>query len=217
MTLLLFLSLLQDAKPKDKEWKPDESIALAKKALKEDSKPEDWRPALKKQVDGYVHAIEQEASLEGLRFVLESIQAVFDESLGVVRKAPAKPENLVLVESAPKSGKAKRILLVCESAEFDELHDAVVICLGDLKAKKIRKSLVIATGTITSEECEDCVVYAGGNFTTGKRMRHNTLLVLGKLEADKADDVVYINPGERKVNESQETRDVELPNLPKKK
>src|SRR5437667_8162385 len=142
MTLLLWVALLQEpAKP----WTIDEAISLAKKALKENSEAKDWRPALKGQMDGFLERIGKDASDDSLRFVPESLASSFDDSNPILRKVPDRLEKSVLLATAAKGTKAKRTLLICESAEFEELHDSVIVCLGDVKAKKIRKTLVFAT------------------------------------------------------------------------
>ena len=137
MPLFLFLALLQDAA---KPWTPDEAVTLSKAALKEGSEPKSWRPALKTHLDGFLDRIGKDGSVDSLRFVFKSFEEAFDETRPVVRAVPEKFEKTVLLLKEAKGTKAKSVLVLCESAEFDEIQDSVVVCAGALQAKKLRKS-----------------------------------------------------------------------------
>lgn len=196
--------------------KLDDFAAPARAALQEASKPERWRPQLREEVDRLFSELGEDGAADSLKFVGKAFREAFGQERAVSRKLDPKMEKATLLLDKAEAEEIEEALVISNSAEFDgPSRRNILVILGNVKGKRIEKSLIIATGKVEAEQLEDCIVFAGDSITCTRRARHCTLQAAGAVDVDETKDVTFINTKKRKVRKAEEERDIEKMMLPR--
>lgn len=133
--------------------------------------------------------------------------------VSLAERNPFEKENrdavrqaILAVAEARGTSVGPEAVIICRSAEFDTITNAVVICLGDVKAKAINNSLIIARGKIdVGIDARRCTVFAGGGFACGRQIRNSAVWAPGGASAMVSTRCVWINTPDVQIQREQGT------------
>ncbi len=199
-------------------WKVEPVANAAKTALKEGSRVEDWRPAVKAQIEKLLEELGADVADESKRDALKAISKCFEDGMKVVREnADGQKGAIYLVAKARGTEVDRGAILVCESAEFDKVDDSIIICLGDVKiADELNQSIVIATGKVSlGGGAKNAIIVCGGAFAVGDKLRDCTVVAAGGCPiGGDSKECVFVNTKVTAGGKSENDRHVEKARLP---
>ncbi len=153
-------------------------VERAELALSGKAGPDEWRPALRAELERF---LEQMGALPsgGAESPVGSLLNDLDTLPTVARAEPAESaEGLVLVGPLMAATRANRVLVVCREAEFDTLDSSVVVCLGDLRVRSARNSVLFVLGRAEVDEIDRATVCSSGPLDA-RVTRDTTVVMLG--------------------------------------
>lgn len=182
---------------------------LAVQAQTPACEPKEWRPLLRAEFERLARALGDAASPGAAKALADGIAKALPDSREVLReiKLQAKPVMFVV-----KEAKGKKLdpgtLLICESADFEVLDDAVVICSGEVKAGKMHRCVVIAKGGVTvTKDAAALLLFSGGVVKIGTTLEDSTLNAPAGIEAaGKAKGNWYVNSTALKIRVNDASR-----------
>ena len=195
----------------------DDLFGAAAEALKADSKAEAWRPRLREEVTRYVRALGDGVSPAAAKAAADGLAGPFRDALQIVRENKPQAKGVALVLGAAKGKKLEGgTLLVCESCDFEQVDDSVIVCTGDVKIGKLHRSVVIAKGAVTiGKEMADVMLFCAGRLKIGTTLDNSTILAVGGAEvAGKAKENWFVNTAEKQIKSNAAERVVKKPKLP---
>ena len=193
----------------------EQIFSCAEKALREDSKPEDWRPELRGLVERYLKLLGSPAQSDRVKEAVRHFKGAFVPGLNVVRTNPEKPRSIVIIVPEGKGRKIDRnVLLVCNSAVYEQFDDSVVVCLGDVKVNKLEDTVLFAKGKVEvgRRGAVRSIAYSGGRFTAPKA-EENIIIARRGAALDRSSLNVFVNTSDRKLGLSEEDSFLTLPAL----
>lgn len=204
-----------------RRWTLERVVGAAKEALKEGSKPEEWRPKLKQLVEKLLAELGHDAAAESVRDCRLSIAGSFAETHEVGRENEDRPVNRILLVDRAKGTRADRgVLLVCGSAEFENIDDSVLICLGDVRVtRELEQSVLIAAGKVEiGDDIQNSIVVCAGAFACGKDQRDSTIMALGGAKvAGRCKEGVWVNTPSVECPKREGDREVTNARLPSRR
>lgn len=124
--------------------------------------------------------------------------------------------QIALVAAAKGKKVEAGSLVICDSADFDTIEDSLVICSGDVKANKVKGSVILAKGAVTiARDGLSSLVHAGGHVKFGTTLEDCTILAQGGAEAaGKAKNNWFVNTADVKIKSNEAARTVKKLKLP---
>ena len=160
-----------------------EVFSFVEKARKEGRKVEEWKPELKTLLVKFLEVLGEDASPESRRDTARLLPRIMERPLGVVRENRDKARKGIYVLNQAKGDKFDDGLLLCASADYGEIDDSIVICLGDVKIRELKQSLVFAMGKVEvigkykdAYATKNSIILCGGGFLCTETALDNTII-----------------------------------------
>jgi len=197
----------------------DDIFTLAGEAMKADSKPHDWRPKMRDFVRKYVELLGNEAKAKHVKEAVLRMTDAMADGNAVSRANVEAPSSQAVIAEKASGTKAGYALLVAGAVSFDRIDESVVVCLGDVKVRKLEDTILFAKGKVEigDKGCVRSIVYCAGGFVAADT-EGGIILSLGGIEVPgEADGTVWVNAPDRSVGRSRGDREIKVEKLPGKK
>jgi len=161
--------------PADAQGSPTAGVVASAEAALSGAAAGTWRPALRADLERCL----QERGAIGPNGASSPARSLMNDvcTLSLVESAEPteRAEARVLVGPLAAATQAHRTLVVCREAEFDTLDDSVVVCLGHLRVRSARNSILFVLGRTEADEVH--AVTLCGNGPLEARVARDTQVV----------------------------------------
>lgn len=180
------------------------------------SKDTECRPKVRGAFKKYVAALGDQ-SPGAVTAMGNAMTNSLKDGLSSAREIKGGVKSAIALVAAAKGKKVEGgSLVICDSADFDSIEDAVIIASGDVKANHVKNAVIFAKGAVTiAKDAGACLIHAGGHVKIGTTLEDATILALGGVEAaGKAKNNWFVNTADVKIKSNEAARTVKRVKLP---